>query len=141
MIQFLTDEIGRQKRESAAEESEVKLYCKRLINAIKFLRELRAKNERQQAILDEAADVELTNDAVNRELRREYDVIVRAHDSLEKALIRAVEQSRALREMIYALDCELSRKGVSFQIDQSNLNLKADFETVNLGPNAMEERM
>lgn len=132
VIQYLTNEIERQKQENADEEMEIKIYCKRLINAIKFLRELKDKNERQRDILNKTSDVELTNDVVMRELRRECDVIVRNHDSLEKALIRSVEQSRLLREIIYLLDCELSRKGVSYQIDQTNLNLKSDFESVNL---------
>lgn len=132
VIEYLTNEIERQKKENIIEENNVKIYCKRLINGIKFLRQLKQKNAQQCDILDATADVELTNDIVMRELRREYNIITHNHDSLEKSLIRSVEQSRLLREIIYALDCELSRKGVSYQIDQTNLNLKSDFESINL---------
>lgn len=131
-IQFLCDEVATQKKEATLEESEVKVYCKRLINAIKFIRDIKSKNDRQRAILAETVDVQMTNDAVEREMRHEIDVIHKSHDELEKGLLRAMEQSRIIRSIIYALDCELSRKDTSYQIDKVNLDLKSNFDTIEL---------
>lgn len=134
-IQFLCDEVAEQKRDAILEESEVKVYCKRLINAIKFIRDIKSKNDRQQAILAELVDVQMTNDSVDREMRLEIDVVHRYHDELEKGLLRSMEQSRIIRSIIYALDCELSRKDTSYQIDKINLDLKSNFDTIELRRN------
>lgn len=131
-VEFLIEEIGKQKKGAIDEEIEVKNYCKRLINAIKFFRELYKKSEQIEKILSGSADVELTNDKVNRELSAEQKEILKRQDELEKMLIQSIEQSRILRSLIYNLDIELSRKGISFEIDKTNLNLKTNFETISL---------
>lgn len=131
-IQFLCDEVAAQKRDATLEECEVKIYCKRLINGIKFIRDIKSKNDQQRSILAETIDVQMTNDAVDREMRLEIDVIRKNHDELEKGLLRAMEQSRIIRSIIYALDCELSRKDTSYQIDKVNLDLKSNFDTIEL---------
>lgn len=135
-IQFLSDELATQKRDATLEEGEVKVYCKRLINAIKFIRDIKSKNDQQRAILSENVDVQMTNDAVDREMRLEIDVIHKNNDELEKGLLRAMEQSRILRSIVYALNCELSRKDTSYQIDKVNLDLKSNFDTIELKRNA-----
>lgn len=134
-IQFLCDEVAAQKRDATLEEIEVKVYCKRLINAIKFIRDIKSKNEQQRSILAEIVDVRMTNDAVDREMRLEIDVIQKNHDELEKGLLRAMEQSRIIRSIIYALNNELSRKDTSYQIDKVNLDLKSNFDTIELRRN------
>lgn len=134
-IQFLCDEVAAQKRDATLEEVEVKIYCKRLINAIKFIRDIKAKNDQQRTILAETVDLQMTNDAVDREMRVEIDVIDKNHGELEKGLLRAMEQSRIIRSIIYALDCELSRKDTSYQIDKVNLDLKSNFDTIELRRN------
>lgn len=135
-IQFLCDEVATQKKDATLEEGDVKVYCKRLINAIKFIRDIKSKNEQQRVILAETVDVQMTNDAVDREMRHEIDVIHKIHDELEKGLLRAMEQSRIIRAIIYALDCELSRKDTSYQIDKVNLDLKSNFDKIALGRHA-----
>lgn len=106
------------------EEEAVKVYCQRLMNALQFVIEIRKKNEQQIEILNEKPnDVHLTNDEIDRELKRETEIIAQAEELVETALARAVEQLRLLRCTIYTLDHELGMKSTSLQIDKSNLTL------------------
>lgn len=132
-IQFLSDEIDNRKRKAAIEENTVKTYCKRIINAIKFIKVIQAKNDKQRKLLMEDGDsVKLINDPVEREMKRECFLLECNQEELEKTLLRLIEQARLLRAIIFALDSELLRKSTSLEIDKSNLDLKTNFETLQL---------
>lgn len=123
-IEFLLDEVSKQKVSSCLEEDALKSYCNRLMNALAYVIDLAKKNDEQVHIFEEKPnDVHLTNDEIDRELRKEKDIIEHSRDLLETALSQASEQLRLLRSTIYALDRELLNKSTSLHIDQSNLIL------------------
>lgn len=130
-------EIANRKQDATIEEKTIKTYCKRIIDAVKLIRDLQAKNGQQATILDERRDtVQLVNDPVDKELRCESELLHSNYDKLDRTLLQLVEQSRQLRALIYALDNELLRKSASLEIDKSNLDLKTSFEAMRLsGPN------
>lgn len=123
-IEYLLDEVAKQKTNVCLEEDALKTYCQRLMNALQFVIKMKKKNDEQIAILEEKPnDVHLTNDEIDKELKWETNIIVSAESHLEKALGQASEQLRLLRSTIYALDHELSNKSSSLHIDMSNLTL------------------
>lgn len=123
-IEYLLDEVVKQKSNVCLEEDALKSYCQRLMHALQFVIELKKKNERQiEILLEKPNGVHLTNDEIDRELSKEASIIASAEDLLEKALGQASEQLRLLRSTIYALDHELNNKSSSLHIDQSNLAL------------------
>lgn len=136
-IEFLQQEIADRKKEASIEEKTIKTYCKRIINGVKFIKDLQQKNNQQASMLSGQRDnVELINDPIDRELHRENNLLKCHYDKLDKTLMQLIEQSRLLRAIIYALDNELLRKSASLEIDKSNLDLRTNFEAMRLsGPN------
>lgn len=127
-IQFLTDEIIKKKKEVIIEEDVVKSYCKRLINAIKFIKDIQEKNQKQYTILSEDCHkIPKNNDAVFRELTYEKGALQTHYEKLDTLLMRLIEKSRLLRAVIYTLDSELLRKSTSMEIDRNNLDLRTNF--------------
>lgn len=127
-IQFLTDEIIKKKKEVTIEEDVVKSYCKRLINAIKFIKEIQEKNQKQYTILSEDCHKVPKNiDLVFRELTYEKVALQTNYEKLDILLMRLIEKSRLLRAVIYTLDSELLRKSTSMEIDKNNLDLRTNF--------------
>lgn len=130
-IQFLTDEIVSKKKEVTVEEEAVKSYCKRLINAIKFIRDIQEKNQKQYSILsDDCHKVPKNTDAVFRELTHEKLALQSNYEKLDAILLSLIEKSRLLRAVIYTLDSELLRKSTSMEIDKNNLDLRTNFMTM-----------
>lgn len=64
------------------------------------------------------------DDEVERNLRREREIILGSLNVLEKLHAETVEQIRKLRASIYLLDRDLVNKESSLQIDQQNLVLR-----------------
>lgn len=111
----------------------MKTYCKRVINAIKFINNLIEYNAQQMKILRENSEsVQLTNDPVDKQLRFEITAFKTNLEKLDKTLMQLIEQARLLRTVIYTLDNELLRKSTSLQIDKVNLDLRSNFETMQL---------
>lgn len=130
-IQFLAEEVVNKKKEVSVEEETVKTYCKRLINAIKFIKDIQEKNQKLCKILSEDCHkVPQNGDSVWRELMYEKNVLQTNYEKLDKLLLRLIEKSRLLRAVIYALDNELQRKGASLEIDKNNLNLRTNFSAL-----------
>lgn len=124
-IQFLLDEAMMQKKEACREEEALKTYRQRLLNAIKFLKEMGVSICQKCIILREnRRGVDMTNDEVDQELKREIIVIRSCQEMLDKTLAETSEQIRRLRATIYLLDRDLSNKGKSYQIDEINLSLR-----------------
>lgn len=111
---------------------EIKIYCKRILGAIEFLKNVRDKNSQQCQILKENNDIILINDVVDKEIRHEAEILCKNQKLFENFLTEAIEQSRLLHMVIYALDCELLRKGISFKIDKVNLDLKSNYYAMDL---------
>ncbi|XP_031632761.1 tektin-3 [Contarinia nasturtii] len=138
-IQFLTEEISCKKKEVTIEEEMVKSYCKRLINAIKFIRDILEKNQKQYTILSEDCHkVPKNNDHVLRELTYERAALQASYEKLDTVLMRLIEKSRLLRTVIHALDSELMRKSTSLEIDRNNLDLRTKFTAMDFD---LEKRM
>lgn len=132
-IQFFTEEIVNKKKEVSIEEETVKLYCKRLINAIKFIKDIQIKSQQQYTILlqDKQKSCEKI-DTVFRELAHEKMELQTNYEKLDAILQRLIEMSRLLRAIIYSLDCELLRKSASLEIDRNNLNMQTNFRSMNI---------
>lgn len=64
------------------------------------------------------------DDDVERNLRKEREIILGSLTILEKLHADSVEQIRKLRATIYLLDRDLENKESSLQIDQQNLVLR-----------------
>ena len=64
------------------------------------------------------------DDDVERNLRKEREIILGSLTVLEKLHADSVEQIRKLRATIYLLDRDLENKESSLQIDQQNLVLR-----------------
>lgn len=132
-IQFLSEEIVSKKKETTIEEEAVKSYCKRLINAIKFIKDIQEKNQNQYNILNEDIQKAPQNtDSVLRELMHEKVEMKSNYDKLDILLMRLIEMSRLLRAVIYTLDSELLRKSASMEIDKNNLDLRTNFRTMDI---------
>lgn len=130
-IQFLAEEVVNKKKEVSVEEETVKTYCKRLINAIKFIKDIQEKNQKLCKILSENCHkVPQKGDSVWRELMYEKNVLQTNYEKLDTLLLRLIEKSRLLRAVIYTLDNELQRKGASLEIDKNNLNLRTNFSAM-----------
>lgn len=132
-IQFLTDEIVNKKKEVSIEEETVKSYCKRLINAIKFIKDIQTKTQKQYTILMEDKQKSCEKvDCVLRELMHEKVELQDNYEKLDALLMRLIEMSRLLRAIIYSLDGELLRKSASLEIDRNNLNMQTNFRSMNI---------
>lgn len=64
------------------------------------------------------------DDDVEKNLRKEREVILGSLGILEKLHTETIEQIRKLRASIYLLDRDLENKETSLQIDQQNLVLR-----------------
>lgn len=132
-IEFLTEEIIQKKKEVSIEEEVVKSYCKRLINAIKFIKDIQAKSEKQLTILTEDKQKSCERmDTVLRELSHEKMELQTNYRKLDALLMRLIEKSRLLRAIIYSLDSELLRKSASLEIDRNNMNMQTKFHSMNI---------
>uniref|UniRef100_A0A182KDI9 Tektin-1 n=1 Tax=Anopheles christyi TaxID=43041 RepID=A0A182KDI9_9DIPT len=132
-IQFRRDELQQQKKDAHIEEEALKVYKRRTIDAINTLREIAVPLcQKCIALRERRQGVDLVNDAVDRELRKELDVTEGGIALLEKVLDQCVEQIRRLRATIYLLDRDLADKDRSIKIDAKNLELR---------PNQMEMKI
>lgn len=132
-IQFLIDEAMKQKKESVQEEEALKTYRNRLLNAIRFLKEMGVTICQKCIILREnRRGVDMSNDEVDQELRREIVVIRSCQEMLDKCLKECSEQIRRLRATIYLLDRDLSNKGKSHSIDTLNLSMRPNQQNLQI---------
>lgn len=124
-IKFLRDEVQRQKAIAQKEEEALKIYRQRILHAIEIVRE-KALNICQKCIClrELRVGVDMVDDEVDHQLRREIKVIRGVQDILNKSLAETTEQIRRLRATLYLLDRDLSNKEKSMQIDKTNLRLR-----------------
>lgn len=132
-IKFLLDEAMKQKKDSVQEEEALKTYRNRLLNAIKFLKEMGVTICQQCIIIREnRRGVDMTNDEVDQELRREIVVIRSCQEMLDKCLKETVEQIRRLKATVYLLDRDMSNKGKSYAIDELNVSLRSNQQQMHI---------
>ncbi|XP_021696569.1 tektin-1 [Aedes aegypti] len=124
-IRFRQDELKKQKKDAHIEEEALKVYKQRTLDAINTLQEIAVPICQKCVIMREMRQgVDLVLDDVDRELRKELDVINGAIELLHKLMEQGVEQLRRLRATIYLLDRDLSNKEKSVQIDEKNVELR-----------------
>lgn len=132
-IQFLLDEAQMQKKAGCQEEEALKTYKQRLVYAIKFLKEMGLTTCQRCVILREnRGGVDMTNDEVDQELKREIIVISSCQEMLDRAMSETVEQIRRLRATIMLLDRDLSNKSKSLSIDELNLSLRPNQQQMHI---------
>lgn len=132
-IRFLLDEVNRQKKQACSEEEALKTYRQRLLGAIKFLKDMGvAICQKCIIIRDNRRGVDMTNDEVDQELKREIVVINSCQEMLDKSLAESTEQIRKLRATIYLLDRDLSNKDKSLTIDEQNLSMRPNQQQMHI---------
>ncbi|XP_039453783.1 tektin-1 [Culex pipiens pallens] len=124
-IRFRLDELKKQKKDAHVEEEALKVYKQRTIDAINTLREIAMPLCQKCMIFREMRQgVDLVQDEVDNELRRELHVVNGAIELLQKLMEEGGEQLRRLRATIYLLDRDLSNKEKSIQIDEKNVEIR-----------------
>lgn len=115
----------KQKKDACLEEEALKVYRQRIINAIDNLtQEATVLCQKCIILRENRIGVDLVYDDVDRELKKELDVIEGCKQLLVKILEETNEQIRRLKSMMYQLDRDLANKEVSLHIDQQNLQLR-----------------
>uniref|UniRef100_A0A1B0G8N2 Tektin n=1 Tax=Glossina morsitans morsitans TaxID=37546 RepID=A0A1B0G8N2_GLOMM len=124
-IRFLCDELNKQKKTALLEDEALTTYRNRILNAIGFLKEKSLNICQRCLVLREGRlAVDLCEDDVDRNLRRELKVIKGCQCLMDKALKETHEQMRKLRAAMYLLDKDLAQKDKSLLIDEKNLKLR-----------------
>lgn len=138
-IQFLLDEVKRQKTEACKEEEALKIYRNRLLNTKKLLDA--EKITRQCIVLREKRiGIDLVDDDVEHELKRELNTFDGCRLILDETLSQVNEQIRRLRASTYLLDRDVFNKDKSYQIDEVNLSMRPNQQEMCIyeGVNSLE---
>ncbi|XP_026466605.1 tektin-1-like isoform X2 [Ctenocephalides felis] len=123
-IEFFKKEVERERKECMIEIEALTTYRNRLIQALNALSETALKQCRKCIILREGRlGIDLCQDDVERELRKEIEVIQGAQCLLQRTMEEANEQIRRLRSTVYFLDRDHEDKTAALRIDQYNKSL------------------
>lgn len=68
--------------------------------------------------------IDLTVDDVEKELRKEYEIIKRSDSVFTRTLEHTNEQIRILKSLIYQIDSDLDSKDQSIELDEQNVKLR-----------------
>ncbi|XP_063225967.1 tektin-1 [Bacillus rossius redtenbacheri] len=118
-VQFLKDENERQKAECCLEEEALGAYKERIQSALKSLRENALKLCKDCIILREGRlGIDLCRDSVEKELKKEIEIIEGAEALLVRTLEQTQEQLRSLRSTKYFLDRDNEQKSAALGIDR-----------------------
>lgn len=124
-IEFLQGEIVRQRKEVVTEIDNLTTFFERIFDAIRFIEKGPEPIVRKCFIIREARlDIDLCLDDVERELRKEIQVVDQIKDLLKATADQAQEQIRRLRSCIYLMDRDLEAKANAAKIDEKNLSLR-----------------
>lgn len=138
-IQFLLDEVKRQKTEACKEEEALKIYRNRLMNTKKLLD---AEHITRQCIClrEKRIGIDLVDDEVEHELKREMNTFDGCRMVLNETLSQIKEQIRRLRASNYLLDRDVCNKDKSYHIDEVNLTMRANQQEMSVyeGLNPLE---
>ncbi|XP_050304973.1 tektin-1 [Anthonomus grandis grandis] len=124
-IEFNTGEIKKQRKEVCLEIDNLKTYMERIKDCLDAL-ERNGKVVCQKCLIlrEGRIGIDLCYDDVERELKKELDVIEGTQKMLKKTLEQANEQVRRLKSTIYFMDRDLEDKGNVAKIDYQNSILK-----------------
>ncbi|KAH1017146.1 tektin-1 [Dendroctonus ponderosae] len=124
-IEFNTTEIRNQRKEVCIEIDNLKTYMERIKDCLDAL-EKNARVICQKCIIlrEGRIGIDLCYDDVERELKKEIDVIEGTQGMLGKTLQQANEQVRRLKSTMYFMDRDLEDKGNVAKIDYQNSILK-----------------
>lgn len=138
-IQFLLDEVKRQKTEACKEEEALKVYRTRLLNTKKLLD---AEHITRQclSLREKRLGIDLVDDEVEHELKRELNTFDGCRLILDETLSQINEQIRRLRASNYLLDRDVSNKDRSYHIDEVNLTMRPNQQEMSVyeGSNSLE---
>ncbi|XP_074102593.1 tektin C [Cotesia typhae] len=124
-VKFVKDEILRHRKDVILEIDALKTYKARLIDGLASIQENAAEICKKCLIAREhRLGIDLTVDDVEKELKKELEVISRADSIFTRTLEHTNEQIRILKSLLYYLDGDLENKDRSIQLDQRNLSLK-----------------
>ncbi|XP_023311162.1 tektin-1 [Anoplophora glabripennis] len=124
-IEFNRDEINKQRKEVCMEIDNLNTYMDRLHDALNALKETAMRVCKKCLILREGRlGIDLCCDAIDRELKKEYQILEGSQNLLRRTLEQANEQVRRLRSTIYFMDRDLEDKGNVLKIDSQNCSLK-----------------
>ncbi|CAG5108396.1 Similar to TEKT1: Tektin-1 (Homo sapiens) [Cotesia congregata] len=124
-VKFVKDEILRHRKDVILEIDALKTYKARLIDGLSSIQENAADICKKCLIAREhRLGIDLTVDDVEKELKKELEVISRADSIFTRTLEHTNEQIRILKSLLYYLDGDLENKDRSIQLDQRNLSLK-----------------
>ncbi|KAK0079866.1 hypothetical protein PV325_000712, partial [Microctonus aethiopoides] len=122
---FVKDELLRHRQNVILEIDAMTTYKSRLIDAIGSLQQNAAEICQKCLIAREhRLGIDLTVDDVEKELRKEYEIIKRSHSVFTRTLEHTNEQIRILKSLIYQIDSDLDSKDQSIELDEQNVKLK-----------------
>ncbi|KAB0795165.1 hypothetical protein PPYR_12004 [Photinus pyralis] len=121
-IQFVKDDIVKQRKEVCIEIDNLTTYNERIIDAMNALREEALKICKKCIIFREGrVGIDLCHDDVERELIKEAEMIEASQAMLQRVLEQANEQIRRLRSTTYFMDRDLEDKDNVTKIDYQNM--------------------
>ncbi|CAH1155046.1 unnamed protein product [Phaedon cochleariae] len=123
-IEFNKSEIERQRKEASLEIENLCTYMERIKDCSRSIQEDALKTVRKCLILREGRlGIDLCYDFVEKELKKELQVIEGGQSLLTRVLEQANEQVRRLRSTVYFMDRDLEDKSNVMKIDQHNTSL------------------
>ncbi|KAK0174941.1 hypothetical protein PV327_010644 [Microctonus hyperodae] len=124
-VKFMKDELLRHRQNVILEINAMTTYKSRLIDAITSLQRNAAEICQKCLIAREhRLGIDLTVDDVEKDLRKEYEIINRSDSVFTRTLEHTNEQIRILKSLIYQIDSDLDSKDQSIELDEQNLKLK-----------------
>ncbi|XP_060529605.1 tektin-1 isoform X2 [Cylas formicarius] len=124
-IEFNTDEIKRQRKDVCIEIESLKTHMQRIQDCQNAIGRNALEICRKCIILREGRiGIDMCYDDVERELKRELEVIEGTQKMLQRALEQANEQVRRLKSTKYFMDRDLEDKERVFKIDCHNSTLR-----------------
>lgn len=141
-INFLVEELNKQKKDCLLEVEALEVYIKRIAAANNFLLEsslticLKCLTLREGRI-----GVDLVEDEVDRQLHQELKVVKGTQALMGKVGGEAKEQLRKLRAAMYLLDNDLEFKDTSLRIDENNLSLRPNSLQLSTAPAVDPKRL
>ncbi|XP_023021555.1 tektin C [Leptinotarsa decemlineata] len=120
-IEFNKGEIEKQRKEVFIEIDNLNTFMERIKDSLNALNENALKNVRKCLILREGRlGIDLCYDNVEKQLKKELQVIEGGRSLLNRTLEQSNEQVRRLRSTVYFMDRDLEDKGNVLKIDQHN---------------------
>lgn len=123
-IEFRKRETEKIRKEVLLEIEALETYKERIMDAMPYIKTEALRICKKCIIMREGRlGIDLVHDDVEKELRKELDIIEGASALLTRTLEQANEQVRRLRSTIYFMDRDLEDKSNVLKLDNHNLLL------------------